>query len=266
MLLSRRLLASCVANSVLIGGMLSAAAAQGEDFKVSNKIYFPNVETPAVSTTLFQAGRVYDFLEPDGKTMEMIVFDKKNDQIILLDPNRQMRTEITTGQVAKQIGRLHEAAVDHRNPESIRFLATPVFSEQVSAKSGVLTLDSKWMRYVVTTEAPKNPFDARQYNEFADWLAQTNKILNPQANLPFPRLKLNEVLKKRQEIPVKIAFTMKAEGRRKEYTIRSEHNFQWGLAANDLRRIEDAGTALHTYNLVSFEEYHRPPENDQARK
>jgi hypothetical protein len=263
---SRRLFASIVAISVLSGGLLSAEAAEGQDFHVSNKIYFPEAKVPETSTTLFHAGRVYDFVETTGgATLETIVFDKTNDLIIILDPNRKMRTEITTGQVATQIGRLHEAAKQHSNKESVRFQATPQFSERVDSKTGELTLDNKWMRYVVETEAPKNPFAAKQYNEFADWFAQTNALLNPPW-LPFPRLKLNEVLKKRQEIPLHIELTMKPEGRGKPYTIRSEHNVTWTLSTRDKQRIDDVNVQLHTFNLVSFDEYHRVPENEQARK
>jgi hypothetical protein len=78
--------------------------------------------------------------------------------------------------------------------------------------------------------------------------------------MPFARLKLNEVLKQRQEIPTEIELTMKPEGRRKPYVIRSEHRIQSGLSASDKRRIDDVAEQLHTFNLVTFEEYHKPPQ------
>lgn len=265
--LSRRRFASVlVASFVFVCGW-SPLAAPGQDFKVSNKVYPPEAKTPAMTTTLFCEGRVYDFLESsDGKAMETIVFDKPNDTIIILDPDRQMKTQFTTGELATQIGRLHEAAKDARNPESIRFAATPRFSEREDEKTGSLILEgNKIMRYVVQTEAPKNPFVAKIYNEAADWLAQTNAMLNP-PHMPFARLKLNEVLKKRQEIPVEIELTHNPDGGRKEITVRSEHNIQYFLSASDQRRIEDVKEQLHRFNTVSFEEYHRAPEDKQARK
>jgi hypothetical protein len=242
-------------------------AAEAQDFHVGNKVFFPETP-PATSTTLFSAGRVYDFLEAAGGTiMETVVFDKRNDLIILLDPNRQMRTEISTGEVSTQMGRLREAAKQPNLPESIRFSANPVFGERVDPDTGKLVLDGKWMQYVVTTEAPKNPFTAKQYNEFADWLAQTNSLLSP-PNMPFPRLKLNEVLKQRQEIPTEIELTIKPEGRRKPYVVRSEHNIQWALSSKDKQRIDEVGEQLHKFNLVTFEEYHKPPapQGKQAAK
>lgn len=255
----RHFSASLLGSLTFVCSLASAGAARADDFHVGNRVFFPD-KPPVASTTLFAAGRVYDFLEArDGKIMEAMVFDKPNDLIILLDPNRQMRTEISTGEVSTQMGRLREAAKQPSLPESVRFSANPKFSERVDPKSGKLTLDGKWMQYVVTAEAPKNPFTAKHYNEFADWLAQTNSLLNP-PSMPFARLKLNEVLKQRQEIPTEIELTMKPEGRRKPYVIRSEHRIQPGLSASDKRRIDDVAEQLHTFNLVTFEAYHKPPE------
>ncbi len=254
---SRRLVANLSACLVVLGGL---SRAQAEDFHVNNKLYFPEKE-PVVSTTLFAAGRVYDFLD---KPQETIVFDKNNDLIVILDPQRKMKTEISTGNVSTDIGRLREAARAHTR-ESIRMSASPKFSETINPKTGQLTLDAKWIQYVVTAEAPKNPFAAKQYNEFADWLVQVNALLNPPM-MPFPRLKLNEVLKQRQEIPVKIQLTLGGEGRKKPLVMRSEHSVQWGLSHADKERIDQVAEQLHTFNEVSFEEYHRPPENAQAGK
>ncbi|HVX59267.1 MAG TPA: hypothetical protein VHC19_01650 [Pirellulales bacterium] len=254
---SRIFLANLLATFVLIGGL---ASAQAEDFHVDNKLFFPEQE-PIVSTTLFFAGRVYDFLD---KPQETIVFDKNNDLIVILDPQRKMKTEITTGNVSTDINRLREAARSHKR-ESIRMSAAPRFSETINPETGRLIMDGKWIKYIVATEAPQNPFAARQYNEFADWLAQVNALLNPPM-MPFARLKLNEVLKQRQEIPVEIELTLGGEGRRKPLVVRSEHNIQWALSQADKERIDQVAEQLHTFNLVSFEEYHRPPQNAQAGK
>ena len=269
MLHSRRQFATLVTNLLLVGGLLSAAQAPAQDFVVSNKVYNldldPKKKEPVVcSTTLFWVGRAYDFLEtPQGQTIETIIIDKSNDLIIILDPDRQMKTEITTGEVATQIGRLLAAAQDPGTSELVKFSAAPKFTETVDPKTDELILEGKWMRYVVKTEAPENPFAAKQYNETADWLAQTNIVLT-RKELPFPRLKLNEVLKQRQVIPLSIERTIMPEGRRKPQTIRSEHHIQRGLSAKDKRRIEDVDVQLHTFNLVSFEAYHRPPEGKSA--
>lgn len=264
---SRRLLLSLVAISVLFGGMRAAAASEGQDFVVNNKVFHPEMKEPVESTTIFSDGRVYDFLQTkDGSVFEAIIFDKPDDLIILLDPNRKMKTQFTTGEVSTQIGKLHEAARQWRKPGYVKFSATPRFSERVDAKSGAVILDgNEYIRYVVETEAPKNPFSAKIYNEAADWLAQTNALLNP-SEPPFPRLKLNEVLKKRQEIPVSIERTNNPGQGRKEKKYRSEHRIQWGLGVKDKQRIDELANQLHTFNQVSFEDYHKAPEDEQARK
>lgn len=269
MLHARRQLATLLDSLLLVGGLLPALAA-AQDFHVSNKVYNltedPKKRAPVVSTTtLFWVGRAYDFVEtPKGETMETMIIDQKNDLIIILDPDRKMKTEISTGDVAKQMGLLLATAQEPKQSEFIRFSAAPKFDETFDAKTRELLLSSKWMRYAVKTEAPKNPFAAKQYNEMADWMAQIKAVRAP-GYPPFPRLKLNEVLKQRQEIPQSIEWTVIPEGRGKPQTLRSEHQVQWGLSATDKRRIEDVGVQLHTFNVVSFEAYHSPPGGDAGK-
>lgn len=270
MLPSRRQFATLLAHLLLVGGLLPATQAAAQDFHVSNKVYNltedPKKREPVVcTTTLFWVGRAYDFVETPKGTMETMIIDQKNDLIIILDPDRKMKTEISTGDVAKQVGLLLAAAQEPQRSEFIRFSAAPKFEETFDAKTRELVLESKWMRYAIKTEAPKNPFAAKQYNEMADWMAQIKAVRSP-GYPPFPRLKLNEVLKQRQEIPQSIEWTVIPEGRGKPQTLRSEHHVQYGLSATDKRRLEDVGVQLHTFNVVSFEAYHNPPGGDAAAK
>ena len=234
------------------------APANAEDFHISNKLYFPD-EQPVESITLFHTGKVYDFLKTPRET---IIFDPARDQVLILDPDRQLKTQITTGEISTQIGRLREAGKQHKRP-LISFTAAPKFSETLDPKTGTLKLASRWMSYEVKTKAPDNPQVAKQYCQFADWLAQLNALLNP-PTMPFPRLALNEVLRQRQELPSEITLTLIPEERRhKETVIRSEHNIQMTLSRSDLQQIEEAHKQLHTFAEVGFDEYHST-KTDQA--
>ncbi|OYV83325.1 MAG: hypothetical protein B7Z73_16150, partial [Planctomycetia bacterium 21-64-5] len=93
---------------VLLGSLTASAPAA--DFHISNKVYFKAGDKPVVSITLFSSGRVYDFMDSPKET---VVFDPGHDLIVILDPHRQVKTQITTGEISTQIGRLREAARNH---------------------------------------------------------------------------------------------------------------------------------------------------------
>ena len=84
-------------------GLAPANRAWGDDFHVQSKIFFPGEKKPSESTTLFYAGRVYDFLSDPEETT---VFDPGNDVFKLVDPRRKLKTEITTGEISKKINLL----------------------------------------------------------------------------------------------------------------------------------------------------------------
>lgn len=246
--------------------LFSTAAA--DDFHIDNKLYYNWKRgkrlNPVETTTLFASGRVYDFMiAPD----ETIVLDPIHDLIVLVDPNRRIMTQISTGDVSTEIAKLREAAQNHAH-EAVRESAAAVFAESVDPETGVLKLTNRWMKYEIETMAPNEPQVARQYAEAADWLAQLNAILN-KPSLPFPRLTLNRVLRQRQELPVKITQTITSEeksplGMRREIVNRSEHTIVMALAKEDLENIEKTGRQMHTFEKVDFARYHDLQNEAQA--
>ncbi len=252
----RRIIASCIVALTFCSGL----AAQAQDFRVDNKLILPG-QKPIESATLFAADMAYDFLDASQET---IVFDKTNNLITILDLATKTKTEVGTGEISTEIGRLHEAARGSKQ-EFVRMSAAPQFAQRVDSKTGQLTMDNKWIQYVVSAEAPKNPFSARQYNEFADWLAQVNALLNP-PNLPFARLKLNEALKQRQEIPVEIELTKRGAGRNQPIVARSEHRIQWTLSPADKARLDETARQMQTFATVPFQRFRPMPDNAEARR
>ncbi len=249
-----------VVNVFATLGLLCGLTAQAQDFRVDNKLIIPGVPQPIESTTLFAAGKAYDFLEA---SQEAIVFDRGANSIVILDLANETKAEVATGDVSTEINRLHEAARASRR-EFVRMSASPKFSQSVDSRTGRLTLDSKWTRYVVSTEAPRNAFAAVQYNEFADWMTQLNALLNP-PKMPFARLKLNDVLKQRQEIPIQIELTSHGEDQKKPLVVRAEHRLHWDLSPADRARIEAVARQLETFEKVPLGNFQRPPrEKDEG--
>lgn len=239
----------------LLGGLTAAA----QDFGVENKVFVPGQPQPIESTTLFAAGKAYDFLEASQET---IVFDKTANSIVILDLANKTKAEISTGDVSTEIGRLREAARSSQT-ESARMAASPRFEQSLDPRTGQLTLDSKWTRYVVSTEAPKNAALATQYFEFVDWLTQLDALLNP-PKLPFARLKLNETLKNLREIPIQIELTSRGQGQAKPFVLRSEHRIRWGLAPADKARLDAVERQLQTFQAVPLKAFRRPPQGKAA--
>lgn len=228
-------------------------SATADDFHIDNKIY-PDAKSPPIeTTTLFASGRIYDFML---KPNETIIIDPSHDLIIILDPDRRLKTQITTGEISTQMEMLREAARNHPK-EAVRESAAAKFAESVDPDTGDLKLTNKWMQYVVTSKAPERPQAARQYAEAADWLAQLNALLN-RPYLPFHRLALNRVLRERQELPLKISLTLTPENRRHQPVVqRSEHTILMTLSQKDRQRIDTAGQQMHTFDDVPFDDYHR---------
>jgi hypothetical protein len=261
---TRGVWSSLSALALLAAFSLPAVA---DDFHIDTKLYSDwdaekgkSKAPPVESTTLFASGRVYDFLI---RPPETIVFDPGQDLIVILDPNRQLKTQILTDEISTQISKLREAARNHKD-EAVRDSAAAKFAESVDPKTGRLKLTNRWMQYEVETMAPDRPQVARQYAETADWLVQLNALLNPPM-LPFPRLALNKVLRDRQELPVKITLTVTSEDRRhKPLVMHSEHTILMGLSQNDRLRIEAAGEQMHKFTEVQFDQYHRVEEEQAA--
>lgn len=236
-----------------------------DDFHIDNKLYqdwdekkgHPK-EPPVETTTLFASGRIYDFMT---KPKETIVFDPGQSKIIILDPDRRLKTQILTDEISTQIGKLRQAAIEYKD-DVVRESAQAKFAESVDPKTGILTLTNRWMRYEVESMAPDRPQVARQYADAADWLAQLNSMLNP-TYIPFPRLALNKVLRARQEVPVKITLHLTPE-KHKPKAMHSEHTILMGLSQIDKQRIDEAGEQMHKFTEVPFDEYHKVDEQAQA--
>lgn len=239
----------------LLASPAIVAAQQAPVFRIESKVFFGDSKEPVKTMTLFHAGRVYDFL---SAPQESTVFDPLNGRFVVLDPARKVSTEVSTEEIKTYVDALRRKSLAQRHP-FLKFLADPKFEETYDEANGLLTLDSPWMTYRVETTAVEDADAALQYAEFADWYAQLNAVLNPASRPPFSRLALNEALRRRQRMPVKVTLTVPSqEPGRKADVIRAEHKIIWRHSQDDQRLIDDAGEQLSNFSKLSMEEYHRP--------
>ncbi len=109
--------------SVLLGTVVGLSqSAFAEEFRIESKVYVENNPTPASeSVTLFNDSRVYVFL---NSPREITLLDIPRNRIVLIDPARKVRTELTTEKLAAFVEQLRVRASEQSDP-LIKFAAEP---------------------------------------------------------------------------------------------------------------------------------------------
>lgn len=247
--LSRHLATSLIA--ILFGSAVALNATAADAFRIQTKIYVGDEKEPASkTTTMFQNGIVYDFLEEPEQTA---VFRKPNGdrpgRFILLNDKERVQTEISTEQLSTAMQNLTHWAAQQKNP-FLQFSANPKFDETFDRNTGNLVLKHDLETYTVETTPVSLHQDALvDFREFLDWYTQLNTLLTA-GNPPNPRLKLNDALARRKVIATKVE--LKRGG---EDPIRAEHEFTWRLSQDDLQRIEAVQEGLTAYRQVNSQEF-----------
>lgn len=240
---------------VVVFSIVVRQAPAAEEFRVASKVFSGKDDTATSdSLTLFADDRAYDFLTSPN---EITVFDFPRDRIVLLDPNRRLRTELTTEKLNEFTDQLRARA--YRQTEALlKFSANPKFDE--SRDDEWRQFASPQMTYRVHPIKPEHPDIARDYRKFCDWSARVNAMIRPGAIPPFPRLAVNAALERDGEIPESVELSLAAQNRLvgKPTVLHSEHEMTMRLLPADRKKIDEAGRYLVSFPEVSLEEYLRP--------
>lgn len=241
--------------TLLVAHWRSLHAPAAESFRIETKIFVgeekedKEIEPVSKTTTLFQNGIVYDFLEKPEQTA---VFRKplgdKPGRFILLCDKERIQTEISTEQLAGTMNKLRSWARQQKDP-FLQFAAAPRFDETFDVDKGELILASHLQTYTVETTPTDHHESLADYREFLDWYTQLNTLLATHVP-PDPRLKLNDSLARHKVFPAKIE--LKRAG---EDPIRAEHVFTWRISQKDLQRIDDVRTGLASYRQTENQEF-----------
>jgi hypothetical protein len=293
------LTASIVGLAVLFGRFQRVRA---DDFRVESKVYEGKATKPSSeSLTLFVSNGssdtsdkwhefAYDFLSSPN---EITVFDtvgqrtQRKDEsgvlnvaigrethITLLDPVRQVRTELNEPQLEAFAERLRSRAARQSNP-LLKFAAHPKFDESYDDESRCMRFTSPWITYYVRLARDVDTSLGAPYFQFCDYSARLNSMLHPGALPPFPRLAVDAALDPygvhvlpRDErpkgvdqhagIPEQVEVRISDPKGGKPTVLRSEHHFSTQLTAADRQRIDEANGQLKAFEQVSWEEYVRP--------
>jgi hypothetical protein len=231
-----------------------AEPARAEDFRVETRIFVGDQEEPAsTNVTRFKGAVVWDF---SGDGSEIVMFDKSRGRFAMLNLQRKVRTEVTSGEVMQFTQQLRDWANGQDDP-LLKFCATPRLEPTPGATPLNLKFKSPLLTYDIVAERPDKPEIAARYREFSDWYARVNTLFRPGLLPPFPRLLVNEHLGREQLVPQRVQLTLapqRSHGN-KEVTVRSEQSFVYGLLESDLAQINRAAGYLVTLRSVSMAAY-----------
>jgi hypothetical protein len=250
---------------------LGAAPLAAQEFRVFTRVYDVtrpgNPDTPiSHSTTLFHAGRVYDYVGPAG---ELIVLDHANRRVTLLDTVRRVRTDVDFDEVNRLLKLSRRETLDlvdglTREPGQaqpatvLRFYLDPKFDTVFDAERNELQLRSPHVVYRATCARLDEPARVEAYLRYADWAARLNHVLNPHAPYPAPRVALDEELRQRTLFPLEVTLELRTDTGERRY--RAVHQTHWELNSTDRRKIHHWTTLLDDEvgtKRVTFLEYQR---------
>lgn len=231
---------------LLAGVLLGGSSVFAADFRIETKVFMADELVPlSQNTTLFHQGVIYDFAEsPKRVAIFRHAGPATGGQFLLLDPQRNLRTEIPTSRIDTALNKLQTWASQQRHP-LLKFAAQPEFEELYDEETGLLTLTATQMTYSVATTPIEDPAATRDLQNYLDWYAKLNCLLSPSMP-PMPRLELNKSLARRKLAPTEVTLVLAGDTENK---LRAEHLITWRLSKDDRARI-----ALVADQLIEFQE------------
>ena len=228
----------------------------GQEFRIETQIYQNESTQPTYrSVTLFTPQLVYDFLMSDSadqEPVEMVIFDTRLRQLVLLDLQRQIQVVIPDLQLIKLAEGLRKETLQN---EKTKFLVEDHYEEKSDWSAGWVTLSSPTITYRVQGSQPKNVSILPHYFSFLDQFTRLN-VTNPTGFPPFPRMRLNRTLKQLGWIPAEVQITVNQnELFRESFQATSKHVLTDGHSESDQNLIANAKKHWLEFKQVDLAEY-----------
>jgi hypothetical protein len=246
----RFLLLMIVAAFVLA---VATPATYAQQFKIESQIYLNGEDKPSsANTTLFSDGLVFDFQTQGSQSHEAIILQPKEHQTILLDRLRRMKLVLDDVQLIKMADALRkETAQDKR----AGFLVNQRFEERLSLDNGAATLKSPTIEYTIRGSRPRDLAVFPIYSNFIDAFTRL-QVTDPHAFSPFPRMRLNETIRKVGWIPTEVAVQFKSNPLMKQgLKAVSKHTFIAELSASDKDKIVELKSEWLNFESVDLYEF-----------
>lgn len=226
-------------------------------FRINNKVYLEKEEKPvSQSCTMFYDGKVYDFMTNPEET---IIYDPEQQRFLLLCAATQSQCMLSLDEVL-EFGRMMKESIPQVKDEFLRNCLDPKFEISVDEKTEQQIFEQAKIIYKVSTQRELTKGMAKAYADFANNYAILNVLLSPQNIPPFARIKINETIAEKDELPETVEVIMKRRfnplstslGKQR---VRTVHNFMSGLGDADMKKIRKSGEYFGQYKQISFSEY-----------
>ena len=227
--------------------------AAGQHFKIESQIYVGGEDQPSSSNvTMFSDGLVFDFQTKGTQSNEVTILQPKQHQIILLDRLRRMKLVLDDVQLIKMADALRR---DTTQDKTAGFLVNERFEETLSLNNGAATLKSPTITYSLRGNRPANLKVFPIYANFIESFTRM-QVSDPHAFSPFPRMRLNETIRKLGWIPSEVKVTFEPNALMKQgLTATSKHTYIEGLSSTDLEKIAEIKTEWLNFEAVDLYEF-----------
>jgi len=268
---------ACGARSLLtvlacVLGTLAGEACRAEEplaMRVESEVFVDDRPEPAArSLTLFDDHTTWDFLEPSTaadddaapagrEAGEIVLHDPVRERVIVVDPQRKLKTQIDTLRLERlsvSLGKWARSSDD----KLVRWAGGPDFSDAITQRETGIDLAGPRARYVVDVSPAPSPAAAKAYRRFADTAILLKALLHPGGIPPFPRLAINRRIEADGGIPSVV--TLEIDGRLPVLPttgerLRSVHKVLPRLTDADRARIDAAAAIVSVAEEVDLAEF-----------
>ncbi|MEL7500292.1 MAG: hypothetical protein AAFN77_22035 [Planctomycetota bacterium] len=226
------------------------------EFRIDSKLFVAGDDRPqSHNVTLFSDGIVYDFQSgpnPEQESTEIVIYNSRTKETVLLDQARQMRLDLHDIQILKMLDGLRK---DVSNDKRTEFLVNDRYEEIVDVDQRTVTLEGEHITYRVKGI---DPFDEKAMPMYHEFLAAFTRLhaTDPTKLPPFPRLRLNQSIRRVAWMPIRVEIRVEANSFFKTpFSAHTTHQVIEQLSDADRQRITDAKVHWLNYKPVTFSEY-----------
>lgn len=252
----RRAVTLSLLSMAMVLGAGTDRTLTAQDFRVESQVFVGKATSPASENlTLYQGGLAYDFqlnAESPDEVLEVVIYDSRNKQLILLDTRRKLRTDVPDYELIKLVESLKSTADDNQD---VDFLVNPQLESNYDVKTNWISVANDDIAYRATGKAPEQLAAMPVFYEAMDQYTRLSAS-DPKRLPPFARLALNREIRRYGLFPTEIEVNLRAGAiTRNEFSARSTHTVMWQLSKRDLQRIEKAKSQWMSFEKVGIAKY-----------
>lgn len=241
---------------IVIGIGIAASWGNAQQLRIESQVFVSGKPAAVASSlTLIDSTAAYDFsLDPGHpeRELEIAIYDFGQRNVVLLDCARSVMLSLEQYELLKMV---EEQRLQVNQQADLAFLISPDFEEDLDLPNNQIELRSPGIRYLAQCEKPRDATAMPYYFEALDQFTRLASS-DPSRLPPFPRLALNQVLRRYSLIPREIEFQLNGGTvLPQDLKLRSTHTVVWQISDVDRQRIESAKSKWMTYTEVSLGKY-----------